>query len=256
MRGALLGAALVLASSCAQQGPTRSATTQAVRTAALRTALAPSAACAVGDCFDLQSLDLRLLLPDAPSNDSATTRAEIVEMLRFQSSRSQQQCDDAAADVPKTPVRFAAALGLPADFKIQSTPSFKRLSDRLLTLEEKVLAGVKSAYARPRPFNQDSRLAACIDKPTSGSYPSGHSTWAMMMALILVDMVPERRAQLLQRETEYANNRVVGGVHFPSDVAAGKTAGTLIAALLLANPGFRSDEAAARRELRAALGLP
>jgi len=61
---------------------------------------------------------------------------------------------------------------------------------------------------------------------------------------------------ILARAEEYAHNRNVGGVHYPSDVQAGQVAGTVIAAMLFACPAFQSEERAAGRELRAALGLP
>jgi acid phosphatase (class A) len=69
-------------------------------------------------------------------------------------------------------------------------------------------------------------------------------------------MVPERRAQLFARADEYAHNREVAGVHYPSDVAAGHLAGTALAQQLFNSPRFVEDEVASAAELRQALGLP
>ncbi len=44
-------------------------------------------------------------------------------------------------------------------------------------------------------------------------------------------------------------------MHYPSDLQAGWRAGTAMAAVMFALPNFRSDFAAARDEVRAALGL-
>ena len=233
-----LSAMLFVSACCGQQALTR-----------------PVAVAVSADYIDIKSLDLRLLLPDPPANDSDVTRAELAEILRIQAPRTAAQCGSAAVDAVVSPMRFGAALGLPEGFDLQRTPTFKRMSERMLALEGIVISGLKNSYARPRPFKLDPRVQPCIPRPPNDAYPSGHSTWAMMMTLILIDMVPERRSQLLQRETEFANNRVVGGVHYPSDVAAGKTAGTVLAALLLASPNFRADEAPARAELRAVLAL-
>ncbi|HEX7416538.1 MAG TPA: hypothetical protein VF315_00670 [Steroidobacteraceae bacterium] len=49
---------------------------------------------------------------------------------------------------------------------------------------------------------------------------------------------------------------MVGGVHYGSDVQAGRIAGSVLAALLFDSPAFQRDAAAARAELRQALGLP
>ena len=114
---------------------------------------------------------------------------------------------------------------------------------------------VKDDFGRPRPFLTESRLSPVVPKPGSASYPSGHSTWATACGIVLADMVPERRAQIFARADEYAHNREVGGVHYPSDVAGGHLAGTALATALFMSPHFLEDEAAATAELRQALGL-
>jgi acid phosphatase (class A) len=77
-----------------------------------------------------------------------------------------------------------------------------------------------------------------------------------MTAVLLGVMVPEQRAALLERGSAYAQNRVVGGVHYPTDVEAGCTGGKIVAAVLLQSPVFEDDFATARDETRRALGLP
>ena len=74
------------------------------------------------------------------------------------------------------------------------------------------------------------------------------------MAILLAEMVPERRAELFERGWEYGDARIVSGVHFPSDVEAGRILGTLIARQLEADARFRADMRSARSELRQALG--
>jgi len=67
-------------------------------------------------------------------------------------------------------------------------------------------------------------------------------------------MLPEMRAQIMARAWDYANNRVVGGIHFRSDIEAGRIAGTVIAATIMTRDDFTSEFAAAKSELRAVLG--
>jgi acid phosphatase (class A) len=50
-------------------------------------------------------------------------------------------------------------------------------------------------------------------------------------------------------------SRVVGGVHYPSDVEAGRIDATTIASIMMQNRDFQSDLAAARAELREAMRL-
>ena len=197
----------------------------------------------------------RLLAP-APDDDSQQTRVDVAELLRIQSRRTAEQCERARADNVLSVYRFADALGSPAGFAPQRLPKFDRLFARLLDLDVAAFNLAKQAYRRPRPYVLDTRIEPCIEKPKSASYPSGHSIWAFSNAIVLADMVPERRAALMQRAGDYAHNRVIGGVHYTSDIEAGRIAGTAIAALLFASPTFQHDFAAARVELRAALDLP
>jgi len=90
---------------------------------------------------------------------------------------------------------------------------------------------------------------------SSGSWPSGHATVGTIMGIVLSNMVPEKRAEIMARAAEYAHNRVVGGIHYPSDVEEGKIAGSVIAAIIMQRDDFKSEFAQAKSELRADLGM-
>lgn len=206
--------------------------------------------------FDTDALDLSKLLPPPPANESSQTRAELNEMLAIQHNRSPAQTARATADAEATIYRLGDALNDPPAFTKDRLPLTHALFRRVLASETAVVGTAKKYYARPRPFVLEPQLEPVIDKPRDGSYPSGHSSWARAVALVLSDMLPEKRAQILARADEFARNRVVAGVHYPSDIEAGKLAGTAIAAALYASPDFRADLAAATSELRQALQLP
>jgi len=76
-----------------------------------------------------------------------------------------------------------------------------------------------------------------------------------MMGLLLAEMLPERANELLARGRDYGDSRVVCAEHFPSDVDAGRLVGAAVLAAAKADPRFEADFAAARSELRAALGI-
>jgi len=75
-------------------------------------------------------------------------------------------------------------------------------------------------------------------------------------ALVLIDMVPERRDLILARAADYANNRLICGVHFPSDIEASKLLAYVTHAVMANNPQYQKEMAVARAELRAALNVP
>ncbi|KQW63996.1 phosphatase PAP2 family protein [Variovorax sp. Root411] len=105
------------------------------------------------------------------------------------------------------------------------------------------------------PVQAERSIADLEQSVSSGSYPSGHSTFAYLAGIVLAEMVPEKRAQIFARASEFGENRVLGGVHYPSDIEAGRRLATMIAVLIQGNPAYQGDFAAAREELRAWLGL-
>jgi acid phosphatase (class A) len=196
------------------------------------------------------------LLPPPPVAGSPQERSELDELLRLQGIRTPAAARRAADDATVSIFRFADALGDPPAFSRQRLPLTAALFDRIGRDETQFMEPAKEAFARPRPYLTEKRLAPVVTLPPSAAYPSGHSTWAVACAIVLADMLPERRTQIFARAEEYAHNREVAGVHYPSDVAAGHLAGTALAAELFQTPRFLDDEAAATAELRQALGLP
>jgi acid phosphatase (class A) len=81
------------------------------------------------------------------------------------------------------------------------------------------------------------------------SYPSGHSTLGYAWALALAELAPQRADAILLRGREYGDSRVICGVHFPSDVDAGRVLAAGVVARLHADADFRRALDAARREL-------
>jgi len=203
---------------------------------------------------DTESFVLARVIAPPPADDSPETRAELDHMMRVQSSRFREASERAVSDAKVTVFQFADAVGsgqfVPSELP-QTTELFRKIGD-----DETWAAGsAKDIFKRPRPHLLEPRLQPLIQKPSSYSYPSGHAAWGFVVGLVLSDMLPEKRPEIMARAREYANNRVVVGVHYPSDVEAGLQSGTALATALFSSVSFRADEAAAKKELRAALGL-
>jgi len=199
--------------------------------------------------------DLTTLLAPPPAPDSASQQRDLQAVLAIQASRSTTELAQADADSHKTVFRFADVLG--PHFDAASLPItaafFKRLSEQ----GAQPMKQAKAYWKRPRPYNVSALVHPGIEtEGKSPSYPSGHATFAYLCAVVLANMVPEQRAAIFARAEVFAQGRVIGGVHYPTDVEAGKLSGTLIAAAMLQNPAFRSDLQQATQETRDALGLP
>lgn len=203
--------------------------------------------------LDPKELALAAVLPPPPAQDSARTRAELDELLAIQSVRTGAQCAAAAKDAEEDAFRFADAVG--PGFRKERLPIAAAFLAKVREDEYAVLADLKKGWSRPRPFLAEARLSPCLDKPGSGSYPSRHNAFAMTMAFVLSEMVPERRDAIYSRADEYGRQRMIGGVHYRSDVETGREAGLLVAAALRASPAYREAFERAKAEVRAELGL-
>jgi len=188
--------------------------------------------------LDVTPPDLVRLLPSPPANDSP-----------------QRDVDYARANIEIGVQQFAGALGDEAGLKKALPASVKSLFDAARADEKKLLDAAKMHFDRPRPVALDAHIQPCLEPIVNMAYPSGHATWVFMTAVLLADMVPERREAIWARAEDFARQRLVGGVHYRSDIDAGRIAGTVIAAFMLASPSYRADAAVAAADLRNFLKL-
>ena len=95
-----------------------------------------------------------------------------------------------------------------------------------------------------------------LKKILGGSYPSGPSTLGWAWSLVLAELAPDRADQILRRGLAYGESRAICGVHYASDVEAGRIVGAALFAALKADPAFQTDFETARRELARARATP
>jgi acid phosphatase (class A) len=200
------------------------------------------------------AVKLEQLLSPPPAPGSVRAEQDMAAVLRAQETRTTATAAAAQDDAVVSVFRFANVLG-PA-FTGARLPKTMALFKAIAPDVTQIALQAKRHWQRPRPYRVSDRVKPVLGSLADDSYPSGHAIFGCMTAVLLGVMVPERRAELLERGLAYAENRVVGGVHFPTDVQAGCTAGKIIAAVLLQSPQFEPDFAAARDETRRALGLP
>ena len=191
-----------------------------------------------------------------PAADSSATRAELDELLALQAARGTEDVAAARADRKTEVRRFYGALGLDSA-NAPALPRVEKLAERVEDDVRIYVRAVKDHYRRLRPYEIEPRLNPCIDNVQGDlSYPSGHAAFGWAMAGMLADLVPEKRLALETRAAAFARQRAVCGVHFPSDLAAGRQAAERVLGAIRATPEYGAESAAAAAELRAALRLP
>jgi acid phosphatase (class A) len=164
-----------------------------------------------------------------------------------------------APPAPSSKEQYGDLAGILADvlgssFTAERLPRSRRCSKRFAAMRwsspmpEKIPGtGRGPTMSAPRSNRSvRSRRAAPIRAPAPSSGISRRScspTWC------------RKRARRCSRGREFGDDRVILGVHFPTDIEAGRLAATAIAAALLENVALQTEFAAAKAELRQTLGL-
>lgn len=184
------------------------------------------------------------LLGPYPPAGSPEAAADLAVVLWEQRTRTPEEVARAGSEEELSLEDFAGALA--PGFETGRHPRTEALLARAARAARPCIGAVKRAYARERPYVADARVAPAAERERTFSYPSGHATRGALFAAVLAELAPARREALLRRGAQIGEDRVIAGVHYPSDVAAGQRLGAEIARALLADRGFREALAQAR----------
>lgn len=199
--------------------------------------------------------DSLALLPPPPAEGSAALAADgaaFRTLTALQGTpRGALAVQDANLRFPKAAETFSCALGLP--ISEEATPNLNMLLRRTLADAGLATYKAKDKYQRTRPFVAF-KAQSCTPKEEAalakdGSYPSGHSAAGWAWAMVLTEIAPDRSDALLQRGRAFAQSRGICGVHWQSDIEAGRLVGAATVARLHANPVFNAQVEAARLEV-------
>ena len=200
------------------------------------------------------SNSLALLAPPPAANSAAqiadAQAYEANKSLR-QGARGQMAFDDNNLKFPLAAGVFSCAMGLP--ISQETTPHTNMLLRRTLIDAGLATYSAKNHYQRTRPFVAN-KEPTCVPKEEAtlakdGSYPSGHAALGWAWSLILAELSPERADTILQRGLAFGQSRAICGVHWQSDVDAGRLVGSAAVAKLHANATFAAQMAAAKLEI-------
>jgi acid phosphatase (class A) len=193
------------------------------------------------------------ILAPPPISPSQAYKDDLQAVLDLQRSRTDAEAQDARADAETSPFRFADVLG--PEFRADKLPLTAKFLRQAASDAGRSTGAVKDHFNRLRPYAASSEVHPILEKiGASGSYPSGHSTYGHTLGILLSLMVPEKSSELFDRATRYGRNRTVAGMHYPTDVEAGRICAAVVVNALLHNEKFLADLEQSRAELRQALG--
>jgi acid phosphatase (class A) len=205
------------------------------------------AASDAGRYLKAADIDLRQMIPDAPANDSLATRADLETVLNVQERRTPEQVMAAVIFDKQEIFQNADVIG--SWFTAKNLPQTAAFFAQIAADRFAISSKGKEYWNRPRPPLIDARVHPAIALPTSGAYPSGHTTQAFVNAGLLAEIFPELREALREHARQVAWSRVISGVHYPTDTAAGQMLGDRLAQEFLKVPEVRETLVRLRSEV-------
>ena len=201
--------------------------------------------------------DSKALLPSPPAPGSAAMAADADAYRTTRALRETPRWALAAKDAellfPKATEHFSCALAMPISF--EATPHLNMLLRRVRMDASRATDAAKDYYRRKRPFMETGDDICTLEEKSrfkADSYPSGHSSIGWAWALVLTEAAPDRADAILARGLAFGQSRAVCGVHWKSDLEAGRIVGAATVSRLRSNPVFVAQVAEARKEIAAA----
>ena len=107
---------------------------------------------------------------------------------------------------------------------------------------QNIFGSSRPVQVRPNEINQfdPTSIAGLTTNP---SFPSGHTTYAYTNSILLGMMTPALYQSMLSRGSEFANSRIVLGVHYPLDIIASRSLASYDLSQGFTNPDYINNAA-------------
>ncbi|MGD1089741.1 MAG: phosphatase PAP2 family protein [Verrucomicrobiota bacterium] len=192
--------------------------------------------------------DAVALLAPPPLPDSLEQVADMAEVRMVFHDATSNDVGAAFSEKKFNIFNFTPAIG--DFFQPGKFPITEALFHNVQKDAEGVTDSAKDYYKRPRPYVVDPSLAVGkLEK--SYSYPSGHSTESMVLALVLAEVFPDKHNAIIAEARNIGWHRVEIARHYPTDIYAGRVLAQAIVREMNKNPDFQHDLAAAKAEIAA-----
>jgi len=185
------------------------------------------------------AIDVTTLLAAVPKSGSGEDLADLDKILAYQSSRTGVDCKRASAAVfISLNTFFGPEFG---PLTAEEVDNWSELFERVRLDTDHFVQDGKKRFGRARPYIASAKVKPCVQKEVTRAYPSGHAAVAQVFSLLLSDLDNARKVRFLARADQIAEDRVVAGLHYPTDVEAGKKLGAEVYKKLMAHEGFKKE---------------
>ena len=208
-------------------------------------------------------LDGAMIVGPPPEPGSTRGRADRKTFNETRKLAGTPAWDKAITDADLSGAEGFKSFSCAAGVKIgpKDTPVLARMLLRMTDDASTIYQPAKKVYQRARPPVGNNK-PICVPREkwiqTDGSYPSGHGMIGWSWGLVISEVAPDHASAILARGRAFGDSRIVCGVHFQSDIEAGRYLGAAMVSKLHQNAEFMSDLATAKAEVAAsrAKGAP
>ncbi len=194
--------------------------------------------------------DAATLLAPPPLPGSAEQEADLDEVRAVYHNATSNDMAAAYSEKKFTVFNFTPVVG--AYFQSNSLPKTAAFFKKVQLDAETVTDLGKDYFKRPRPYTTDTNLVnGKLEK--SFSYPSGHSTESMVLALVLAwTCCRRKRDAILAHARLMGWHRVQIARHYSTDIYSGRVLAQAIVKQMKKNESFEKDSAEAKAEIATA----
>jgi len=197
---------------------------------------------------DAATISPEFLTPPLKPN-TPELQAEAEEIIKLQANVTEAQIKEANVEAHLSPTHVFSAINSVADQDIASKfPNTHKLIEKVYSDCRDTYNLSKEYWKTERPYQVNDKIKALVEKPISKAYPSGHTACSRVLAEVLGQILPAKRAELRERAAEIANNRIISGVHWPHDIEGGVETALLFFGALQQSSAYQADLKAAITE--------
>lgn len=192
-----------------------------------------------------ESVDLTALVEEPPKPASAEHAKDEAILLWLQDRRTSEDESRAWRSLSFDLTWFDEAL----DVRLDSTwyPALFKTFNEIRNDVSLLLLDLPESFKRDRPHTNPAILP-CLPREDAitvsgkvtlaNGYPSGPALRATVFAVLLANLVEDRKDALMERAREVGFARTLGGVNYPSDVRAAEQLGTALARQIIAGDAW------------------
>jgi acid phosphatase (class A) len=186
-------------------------------------------------------------LPAPPRKGSFRDRVDLEDAIAHQQAMTKLTLAHAQQTYVLSVFSFSEVLG--PDFNAKNYPKTDAFFKKVSSETGFIVSGLKEHYKRVRPFAaHPAKVSLYVRNEPGYSYPSGHTTRSRLYAFLLADLKPSDKRAIYHCAETIAFDRILAGEHYQTDLEAGRKLGKILYASLEANPDFRREFEALRRE--------